>query len=63
MNQNELARLAYFAGAAAAFSGLHQHEELCESENIDDEEAQAIMQKFALEPFEFLHKYGIQVTK
>jgi|SRR6187399_544021 hypothetical protein len=53
----ELARLAYFAGAADAFAGLADHDKA--AQGMSEEQACANLAELALEPIEYLHRYGM----
>ena len=52
-----LARLAFFAGAACAFNGLADHD--AASRVLTEEEAKAELAQLALEPIEYIHRYGM----
>lgn len=55
----ELARLAYFAGAADAFGGLADHDKA--QHLMTEEQARADLAQLALEPMEYLHRYGMKL--
>jgi hypothetical protein len=55
----ELARLAYFAGAADAFGGLADHDKIAGM--LTEEQARADLAQLALEPIEYLHRYGMKL--
>lgn len=53
----ELARLAFFAGACAAFRGLADHE--LAAETMSEEDAKLDLAQLAIEPLEYLKRYGM----
>lgn len=55
----ELARLAFFAGAATAFRGLADHD--AASRLLSEEDAKMELTELALEPMEYMHRYGMTV--
>lgn len=61
LGAEELARLAFYAGAAAAFYGLAEHDQ--RTEGWDEADIQADMAQLALEPLEYLKRFGIGVAK
>ena len=55
----ELVRLAYFAGAADAFAGLADHDKV--APQLTEDQARSRLAHLALEPIEYLHRYGLGV--